>query len=71
MMRASSHALHFNIVTLQQNNTEGYFSLENDDFDLFWVQRSLMNTREEKKMTVKEIADYIWEQWLGCIGIEF
>ncbi|MCK7590604.1 toll/interleukin-1 receptor domain-containing protein [Subsaxibacter sp. CAU 1640] len=70
-LNRSEFALNFKINLINGNNTEGYFNLEHDEFNMYWTDNTFGNYQQEKKLSIKEMADYIWKQWLGCVGIEF
>lgn len=50
------------------NSMEKAFSLSNDEYSLFWVNDNYYG-REKNKLTLKEITDIIWNEWLGSVGI--
>jgi len=56
---------------LNENIFGNTFSIEHDDYRLFWTKRNMMYTREEPKpMDAKEIADVLWDEFIGQVGIK-
>lgn len=61
-----------NYIITKQNNrgASKSFTLAFDEYHLFWTQPdNFYNTRDKKEATSKEIAELIWNEWLGTVGI--
>lgn len=47
------------------------FVLAKDDYHLYWKENNLyFQNQEERELSVREMADLIWEEWLESVGIE-
>ncbi len=54
--------------------TEIFFSLEFDDYDLFWTQTDYFyehfgSNRTPEKFTARDISDSMWDEFLKAVGI--
>lgn len=49
------------------------FSLVADDYDLYWTEPGVMMSRSNnnQKLTIKDIVEQCWTDWLHAIGIQF
>lgn len=73
---SSHHSHHFHrqdiSYTLSQGgsgNASG-FLLSFDDYHLFWTEvNPYFGNQQMKEITVREMADKIWEEWLEAVGI--
>ena len=46
------------------------FSIEHDDYNLFWAKPNMMFTQEKPKpIDGKEIAELLWDEFIGQVGI--
>lgn len=53
----------------RETETSEQFSLEADEYHLFWSKYESYNQREKKELDAKAIADLIYDKWLESVGI--
>ena len=68
--RGNSYDFKYSITVDGNPSIKGY-SLAFDDFHLFWTESSTFYNRTNKEISLKDIADKIWEEWLESVGIMF
>jgi len=54
--------------SIQMNNM---FQIESDQYQLYWSANNFYGSSEKKSWTVKEIAEKIWNEFIGQVGISF
>jgi len=56
---------------LNPNIMGNNYALSNDEYELFWTRNNLMyGTRnDQQKLTAKDIATQLWEEFIGQVGI--
>ena len=67
MANSSQYRLSFQFDD-RRGNIFGY-SVTWDDFDLFWVREGDFFRREKEKVSLDDIANEIWVDWLEKVGI--
>ena len=67
MANSSQYRLSFQFDD-RRGNILGY-SVTWDDFDLFWVREGDFFRREKEKVSLDDIANEIWVDWLEKVGI--
>ena len=57
----------------QQNSIHmnNIFTIESDQYQLYWSASNVYSSSEKKSWTVKEIAEKIWNEFIGQVGISF
>lgn len=66
---ADEKAIHYTISKTSQpvNRT---FQIANDEYELFWTENNLFGgNRATKLSSSKDLAELIWNDWLGNVGI--
>jgi hypothetical protein len=53
----------------RETTTSDQFSLEADEYHLFWASSDYFNQRDKKELDAKAIADMIYDKWLESVGI--
>lgn len=64
--------LSYNFTQRLQTNTinmDKSYTIENDDYKLYWIVRSMFNNRSEKVLDAKEIAEKIWDDYIAQVGV--
>ncbi len=69
----STYFIGYQIAQNDRNMDTKQFGLEADDYDLFWTESGMMRSRSNstEKLTIKEIVEQCWNDWLHAIGIQF
>jgi hypothetical protein len=58
------------LVTKDNSNVgDGGYSLQHDDYELFWVSEGYYTANKPLRMTIREISEQIWLEWLRSVGI--
>lgn len=52
-----------------KNISDRGYNLQYDDYDLFWVDEDYFSASKPVRMTVREISEQIWLEWLKSVGI--
>ncbi|MDQ1142427.1 toll/interleukin-1 receptor domain-containing protein [Pedobacter agri] len=63
--------LNYNFTKNRTQNTfslDNIFSIEHDNYELFW-QLSGMHSRNEERLTDKQIAERIWNEFIAQVGV--
>jgi len=68
---ASEYAINWKIEGSNSTNNQSSFCMQYDDYNMFWKQTSYMYNAQDKALTLKEMADIVWVDWLNSVGIEF
>ncbi|MDB5152638.1 MAG: hypothetical protein JWR54_1389 [Mucilaginibacter sp.] len=57
----------------QQNSVQldNIFTIENDQYQLYWSAKNIYGSSEKKSWTVKEIAEKLWTAFIEQVGISF
>ncbi len=57
----------------QQNSIQmdNIFTIENDQYQLYWSAKNTYGSSEKKLWTVKEIAEKLWMAFINQVGISF
>ncbi|HXI01438.1 MAG TPA: toll/interleukin-1 receptor domain-containing protein [Sphingobacteriaceae bacterium] len=45
------------------------FSIQQDDYSLYWEHRNVMHSRGEEPLTDKQIAEKIWNEFIKQVGV--
>lgn len=45
------------------------FSIEHDEYELFWSRRNLFDNHKAVKLNAKEIAETLWDEFIDQVGI--
>jgi len=68
----SEYAINWKIESNRGSGNQASFNLQFDDYNMFWKQASFMiHNNQDKALTLKEMSDIIWADWLNSVGIEF
>lgn len=69
-------AFHFNnaeityILTDINNRSPRGFALSQDDYHLFWTESNMyFGNQQAKELSIREMVDIIWLEWLESVGI--
>ncbi|AVI50934.1 hypothetical protein C5O00_06990 [Pukyongia salina] len=67
----SDFSINCSIDQGNRGNEHFSFNLELDEYNMYWTMGGYSFKGGSRKLSVKEIADIIWEKWLKSIGIDF
>lgn len=69
----STYFIGYQIAQKDRNVNTKQFGLQEDDYDLFWTESGMMRSRSNstQKLSIKEIVEQCWNDWLHAIGIQF
>lgn len=67
----TEYSIVWSIQGLDGSNSESSFNQEHDDYNMFWKKGGYSFQSDERKLSIQDMADIIWERWLNSIGIEF
>ncbi|MDR6804273.1 hypothetical protein J2Y45_001542 [Dyadobacter sp. BE34] len=61
--------INYSVSTENNNLSDRGYNLQYDDYDLFWVSEDYYSANRAVRMTVREISEQIWLEWLKSVGI--
>lgn len=64
--------LTYNFTQYLQKNTinmDKSYTIENDEYKLYWTIRGMFNSRNEEILDAKEIAEKIWDDYIAQVGV--